>query len=179
MRNLLVYDDFATECLDRYAFECRKAGIKCLPVDKMLRLAVGAIFNANNFLTYDAATITAVNAFTATLNSGFLRIYTGAQPAVNGAITGTQLASLTFSATAFPTAVASAGTVTATANAITSGTAGNTGTAGYHALLQSNGTTIVATGSVGTSGADLNMNTTSVTSGNTVACSSYLINCVE
>lgn len=179
MRNLLVYDETAREVLDRYAFECHKAKIRCLPPEKIMRLAMGAIFNANNFLTYDAATITAVNAFTATLNSGFLRIYTGAQPAVNGAITGTQLASLTFSATAFPTAVASSGTVTATANAITSGTAAATGTAGYHALLQSNGTTIVATGSVGTSSADLNMSTLTVTSGNTVACSSYLINMVE
>lgn len=179
MRNLLVYDEAAREVLDRYAFECRKARVRCLSPEKIMRLAMGAIFNANNFLTYDAATILAVNAFTATLNSGFLRIYTGTQPAVNGAITGTQLASLTFSATAFPTAVASGGVVTATANAITSASAGNTGTAGYHALLQSNGTTIVATGTVGTSGSDLNMSTTSVTSGNTVACSSYLINMAE
>ena len=134
---------------------------------------------ANNFLTYDAATITTVNAFTGTLNSGFLRIYTGSQPAVNGAITGTQLASLTFSATAFPAATASGGVVTATANSITSGTAGNTGTAGYFALLQSNGTTIVATGLCGTSGSDLNLNTLSITSGNTVACSSFLITMAE
>ena len=130
---------------------------------------------ANNPLPYDATVIASVNAVTALLNSGFIKIYTGAQPALNGAVTGTLLATMTFSATAFPAATASAGTVTATANAITSGTAGNTGTAGYHALLKSDGTTIVATGSVGTSGADLNLNTLSITSGNTVSCSSYLI----
>jgi len=134
---------------------------------------------ANNFLTYDAATITTVNAFTATLNTGFLRIYSGAQPAVNGAITGTQLASLTFSATAFAASTASGGVVTATANAIGSAAATATNTAGYFALLQSNGTTIVATGSVGTSGADLNLNTLTITNGNTVACSSFLITMAE
>lgn len=134
---------------------------------------------AQNPLPYDASVIAAVNAFTALCNSGFIKIYTGAQPALNGAVTGTLLASLTFSATAFPAATASGGTVTATANAITSGTAGNTGTAGYFALLKSDGTTIVATGSVGTSGADLNLNTLTITSGNTVSCSSFLVTMAE
>jgi hypothetical protein len=134
---------------------------------------------ANNPLPYDASVIASVNAFTALLNSGFIKIYTGTQPALNGAVTGTLLATMTFSATAFPTSVASAGTVTATANAITSGTAGNTGTAGYHALVKSDNTTVVATGSVGTSGADLNLNTLSITSGNTVSCGSYLVTMPE
>jgi len=130
---------------------------------------------ANNPLPYDATVIASVNAVTALLNSGFIKVYTGAQPALNGAVTGTLLATMTFSATAFPTAVASAGTVTATANAITSGTAGNTGTAGYFALVKSDNTTVVATGSVGTSSSDLNLNTLSITSGNTVSCGSFLI----
>ena len=130
---------------------------------------------ANNPLPYDATVIASVNAVTALLNSGFIRVFTGAQPALNGSLTGTQLASMTFSATAFPAATASGGTVTATANEITSGTAGNTGTAGYFALLKSDGTTVVGTGSVGTSNADLNLNTLTITSGNTVSCSSFLI----
>jgi hypothetical protein len=134
---------------------------------------------ANNPLPYDASVIAAVNAFTALLNSGFIKIYTGAQPALNGAVTGTLLATMTFSATAFPTATASGGVTTATANSITSGTAGNTGTAGYFALVKSDNTTVVATGSVGTSGADLNLNTLSITSGNTVACSSFLVTMPE
>jgi len=134
---------------------------------------------SNNPLPYDATVIAGVNAVTALLNSGFIKIYTGSQPALNGAVTGTLLATLTFSATAFPASVASAGTVTATANAITSGTAGNTGTAGYFALVKSDTTTVVATGSVGTSGADLNLNTLSITSGNTVSCSSFLITMAE
>lgn len=130
---------------------------------------------ANNPLPYDASVIASVNAFTGLLNSGFIKVYTGAQPALNGAVSGTLLASMTFSATAFPAAVASGGVVTATANAITSGTAGNTGTAGYMALVKSDNTTVVATGSVGTSGADLNLNTLSITSGNTVSCASFLV----
>jgi hypothetical protein len=137
---------------------------------------------ANNPLPYDASVIAAVNAFTALLNvggAGTLQIYTGTQPALNGALTGTLLATLTFSATAFPTATASAGTVTATANAITNGIAGNTGTAGYFALVQFNGSTIVATGVCGTSASDLNLSTTSITAGQTVSCSSFLVTMAE
>lgn len=122
---------------------------------------------ANNPHWYDAA----VNAVTALLNSGFIKVYTGSQPAADGAITGTLLATMTFGATAF--GASSSGT--ATANAITSGTAGNTGTAGYFALEKSDGTTVVATGSVGTSGADLNFNSLSISSGATVSCSSFTI----
>lgn len=122
---------------------------------------------ANNPLWYDAS----VNVVTALLNSGFIKIYTGSQPALNGAITGTLLATMTFSSTAF--GASSGGT--ATANAITSGTAGNTGTAGYFALVESGGSTVVATGSVGTSGADLNLNSLSISSGASVSCSSFTI----
>jgi len=109
------------------------------------------------------------------LNSGFLVIYTGAQPSLDGALAGVLLAQLSFSATAFPAAIASGGVVTATANPITPATAASTGTAGYFAVLASNGTTIVATGSVGTSGADLNLSTLSLQAGQTVSCSSFQI----
>ena len=128
---------------------------------------------ANNPLWYDATEIAALAARTALCNSGFLAIYTGTQPALDGSLTGTLLVTLTFSATAFGAPAASGGVVTAIANAITSGTAGNTGTAGYFALVQSNGTSVVMTGTVGTSAADLIGATTSITSGNTVSCSSF------
>ena len=121
---------------------------------------------ANNPLWYDAA----VNAVCALLNSGTIKIYTGSQPAEDGSITGTLLATLTFGSTAF----GSSSGGTATANAITSGTAGNTGTAGYFALEESGGT-VVATGTCGTSGCDLNLNSTSISSGATVSCSSFTI----
>ena len=130
---------------------------------------------ANNPLPADATVIASVNAVTALLNSGFLNIYTGSQPALNGSITGTLLASLPFSATAFPSATANAGTVTATANAITPAVAAATGTAGYHALIKSDTSTVVATGSVGTSGADLNLSTLAIQAGQTVSCSQYLL----
>lgn len=130
---------------------------------------------ANNPLFYDVTVNAAVNAATALLNSGFIKIYSGSQPSLDGSVTGTLLATLTFGATAFGSASASAGTVTATANSITSGTAGATNTAGYFALVESGGSTVVATGSVGTSGADLNLNSTSISSGATVSCSSFTI----
>lgn len=130
---------------------------------------------SSNPLIYNSPAQTMMDAFTALLNSGFIKIYTGSQPAVNGAVTGTLLASLTFGATAFGASSASGSTCTATANAIGSATAGNTGTAGYFALVKSDNSTVVATGVVGTSGSDLNFATTTINSGNTVAISAFTI----
>ena len=126
----------------------------------------------------DATVEAAVNAVTALLNSGTIQIYTGSQPALDGSLTGTLLATLTFGATAFGSATASGGTVTATANTITNGTAGNTGTAGYFAVVTS-GSATVATGSVGTSGADMNLNSLSISAGATVSCSAFTITEVQ
>lgn len=108
------------------------------------------------------------------LNSGTLKVYTGSQPALDGSVTGTLLATLTFGSTAFGSASASAGTSTAAANSITSGTAGNTGTAGYFAVEESGGS-VVGTGTVGTSNADLIANSVSITSGATVSCASFAL----
>jgi hypothetical protein len=124
------------------------------------------------------AALTGSGGFCPQLNSGTIKIYTGSQPAVNGAITGTLLATLTFSSTAFANATATGGVASATANTITSGTAGNTGTAGYFALVSS-GSVVIATGTCGTSGADLNLNTTSVVSGNTVSITSFVVSLPE
>lgn len=129
----------------------------------------------NNPLFYDLTEEAALNARTALLNSGFLAIYTGSQPALDGSLTGTLLVTLSFGSTAFAAATAAAGTATATANAVASGTAGNTGTAGYFALLKSDGTTVVMTGTVGTSNADLVGPSTSITSGATVQVSSFQV----
>jgi hypothetical protein len=106
-------------------------------------------------------------------NSGNLEIYSGTQPATpDTALSGnTLLATLPLSATAF--GAASAGTKTA--NAITSGTAGATGTATFFRVYKSDGTTAVIDGSVGTSGADLNLNTTSIVSGATVSVTSWTV----
>jgi hypothetical protein len=130
---------------------------------------------ANNPLFYDATEIAALEARTALLNSGFLAIYAGSQPALDGSLAGTLLVTLTFGSTAFATPTASGGVVTANANAITSGTAGNSGTAAYFALLKSDGITVVMTGTVGTSNADLVGPSTSITNGANVSVASFQI----
>jgi hypothetical protein len=114
-----------------------------------------------------------LNALAPLLNNGYLRIYTGAQPATpETAVSGTLLAELRFGATAF--GAAAAGVITA--NALTAdGTADATGTAGYFRTLQSDGTTAVYDGSVGTSGSDLNLNSTAIQIGAEVSVSSLTV----
>jgi hypothetical protein len=84
--------------------------------------------------------------------------------------TQTLLAELRWNATAF--GAASSGV--ATANAITADTsADNTGTATWFRALKSDGTTVVFDGSVGTSGADLNLNSTAISAGATVSVTAF------
>lgn len=104
----------------------------------------------------------ALDAITALLNSGFLNIYSGAKPATaGGALSGnTLLAVLRFGDPAFN---ASSGG-TAVANAITPDTDINaTGTATWARLLKPNNTTTVCDLTVGTSGADINLTSVSLT----------------
>jgi hypothetical protein len=125
---------------------------------------------------YDATTEASVNAVTALLGTaGTMQIFTGAQPALNGATTGTLLATLKFGNPAFASSTASGGTVTGTANTITAGTAVTNGTASYFALVGTNGSTIVATGTISTSGANLNLNSTVISSGAVISVSSFSI----
>ena len=93
-------------------------------------------------------------------NNGYIRIYSGSIPATpETAASGTLLAELRFGATAF--GAAASGVITA--NAITEdSSANNTGTAGYYRALESDGTTALWDGTVGTSGADLNLNSTNI-----------------
>lgn len=97
----------------------------------------------------------------AQFNAGFLKVFSGAQPAnADAATTGTLLATLTFGSPAFGTVAASL----ATANAITSDSnAPNTGTAGYCRCFKSDGTTVLMDGSVGTSNANVVLNTLAIT----------------
>jgi acyl-CoA hydrolase len=130
---------------------------------------------ANSPQWYDAYIIAAVNSITANLNNGFLAVYTGAQPALGAALSGTLLATLALSATAFATATASGGTVTAIANAVTTANAVNSGNAGYFALLKSDGTTVVMTGSAGLGSTDMTMPVTAIVAGAPVSVSSLII----
>lgn len=103
--------------------------------------------------------------------SGLLRIYDGTQPAGPGTAVSTQtlLAELALSATAAP--AASSGVLTF--NSISNDASANaTGTASWYRVVTSGGTAVVD-GSVGTSGADLNLNTVSIVSGGPVAVSSF------
>jgi hypothetical protein len=98
------------------------------------------------------------------LDDGYLRIYDGTQPANADTAVGSQvlLAELRFANPAF--GAASAGV--ATANAVTQdSSANNTGTASWFRALKSDGSTVMFDGSVGTSGCNLNLNTTSIVSG--------------
>lgn len=105
--------------------------------------------------------------------SGKLRIYSGTRPAnVAAAITGTLLAELTLNATFAPGA---SGAVI-TLNAITSDASNDaTGTATHFRMFRSDGTTAVIDGNVGTSGSDLNLNSTSIVAAGTCAVTSFTI----
>lgn len=105
--------------------------------------------------------------------SGLLRIYSGTAPAnVAAALSGnTLLAELTCNATFAP----SASNGTLTLNSITQDSSADaTGTASFFRLLTSGGTAIVQ-GTVGTSGADLNLNSVAISSGAAVSVTSFTI----
>lgn len=90
---------------------------------------------------------------------------------------GTLGATLTFSATAFPASVdgTSTGIMTATANAITSDTNAAASITAGHFRCKNNAGTVIGQGTCGTSAADMILNTVTITAGDTVACSSFLI----
>ena len=114
-----------------------------------------------------------LDTYSANFNSGTLVIYAGTPPAnADAALSGnTVLGTLTFGATAF--AAASAGS--ATANAITQDSSADaTGTATFYRAFKSDGTTVIEQGTVGTSGADLNLNTTSIVTGGPIQVSSFV-----
>lgn len=116
---------------------------------------------------------TELDALAAQFNTGYLRIYTGAQPATpETAASGTLLAELRFNATAF--GAAAAGVITANAITQDSG-ADNTGTAGWARCLKSDGTTALMDGDVSTSGAFVNLNSVAVSSGAAVSITALTI----
>lgn len=110
------------------------------------------------------------DAIDAGAGAGLLRIYDGTRPATCGTAT-TLLAELICSD---PSAANASGGVL-TFSAITADSSANaTGTATWHRLVDSTGT-CVFDGAVGTSGSDLNLNSTAINTGVQVSCSSYTI----
>jgi hypothetical protein len=145
---------------------------------------------SNNPYFSDNAVATALEAVGALVNGGGnITIYSGTQPNdANAALSGnTALAVCNLSTTAFSNAGLTytntdtgSGPVryaTLPANAITSGT-GTAGTATWFRCYNSTGTGVFD-GSVGTSGADLNLNTTAITTGATVQITSFTITQLE
>lgn len=107
-------------------------------------------------------------------DSGYIRIYDGAQPTDADTALGAQvlLAELRFGADAFPAAVA--GLITA--NAITSDASANaTGTATWARILKSDGTSVLFDGTVGTASANVVINSVAISSGAVVSCSSLTL----
>lgn len=95
-----------------------------------------------------------------------LEIRTGSQPAdADTAASGTLLVTLTLND---PAGTQSGGVITIDVSPAISATAGATGTAGWARLKDSSGATILD-GSVGTSATDFIIDSTSITSGQTVA----------
>jgi hypothetical protein len=99
-------------------------------------------------------------------SGSIIRLYDGSQPANANTAISTQvlLVSLTISG-AFGTD--SNGTITL--GTVSNGTAVASSTATFFRIVKSDGTTVVMDGSVGTSGADLNLNTTTISSGQVVS----------
>jgi len=121
----------------------------------------------------DATANASADAACALANSGKLRIYSGAQPVDANTAIGAQvlLAELVMDSTAF--GAASAGV--ATANTITGeDDAPATGVASWFRMFKSDGTTALWDGSVGTSGCDLNLPTTSIAEHDTVDVTGYV-----
>ncbi|WP_099021261.1 hypothetical protein [Mycolicibacterium palauense] len=135
------------------------------------------------YITNSAAQqmLTALGAAIDAGSAAVIEIYSGAAPAnADASQTGTLLASLTCQATAFSGLTDTGTGARATFASITAdASADATGTAGYFRIKTQTGGSAVFQGTVGTSSADLIMNTTSITAGSTVSISSATIDLPE
>lgn len=112
-------------------------------------------------------------------DSGLLNIYTGSAPATaDAAVTGTLLASMTLPADAFAAAASKA---CAKAGTWSDSSANNTGTAGYFRIVTSSDDGTSSTtqkriqGTCGQGSGDMNLDNTSIASGQTVTVTSCSI----
>lgn len=114
------------------------------------------------------AKLDAITTFVAAASK--LEIYSGTKPATGGS-EGTLLATFTLGSPFAP--AASAGVLSPTLPSATTGAA--TGTAGWARVTKADGTTACIDLTVGTSGAQVNLNTLSITSGGAVSVTSWTI----
>lgn len=140
---------------------------------------------ANAFSVTNAVASSMANAFAAATDAGtaaIIVIYSGTAPAnADASLSGnTVLAQLTCSGTAFtgPTDTGSAARLTFAAITPDS-SADNTGTATFFRILTQAGGTVICQGTVGTSSADLILNTVAITAGSTVQITSGTIDIPE
>ena len=124
---------------------------------------------ALNTQVADATVNAQANALATLCNGGLIRIYDGVQPATaDTAVSGNTLGvTLTFGATAFPSAVSGL----LTANAITSGTAVADITPTWARIVKSDTTTVVMDVSAGAASANLTIG--AFTSGTVVSATSF------
>ena len=128
---------------------------------------------ANNLKLSNDAVNAEADALSVLLDNGYLRIYDSTQPTNADTAIGAQvlLAELRFNADAAP----SASNGVLTFNAITQDSSADaTGTASWFRALKSDGSTVLFDGTVGTSGSDLNIATTSIVAGAIVGVTSFV-----
>lgn len=126
-----------------------------------------------NLKMADAGVNAEAIALTQALNNGFLRIYDGVQPASGDAAPTANehlLAELRFAASSF--APPAAGVITASPMQPVAAILG--GTATWFRALKSDGSTPVMDGNVGTSGANLNLNSVQLTQNAQVSINSFV-----
>ena len=111
-----------------------------------------------------------VTALTGAIGGTTLSIYTGSQPAAaNDAATGTKLVDITIIGFNAP----ANGSATLSTSSPSTGTAVATGTAGWGRIVGGAGVRI--DGTVGTSGTDFTINSTSITNGATVTLTAMTV----
>jgi hypothetical protein len=140
---------------------------------------------ANNLKIANAVAQTMLTALKTYADGGtgaVIEIYDGAQPTDADTAVGAQvkLATLTMNATAFGSVSdANPGAIMTAASITSDSSADNTGTAAWFRMLDQAGGNKIMDGSVGTSGCDLNLNTTAITAGSTVSITSFTVTMPE
>lgn len=140
---------------------------------------------AAGFYITNAVAIIALDAIVDSFDTGtaaVINIYSGSVPADADASIGaaTLLAQLVMDATAFGGAADATGKARATAAAIADDAAADaSGTASFFRVLTQSGGTVRAQGTVGTSSADLILNTTAIAAGSPVSITAFTIDLPE